>query len=89
MSELLRLPKDAIPMVSSAKKRDLTIYTMVSFNPTTMGVEIVGAKEEEICSFNAEWKAHQLPIPEHYIRRAFDELYESALEKMRRAGVVR
>lgn len=89
MTELMRLPKDAIPMVSSAKKRDITIYCATTFEKTTMGVEIMGAKEEDLCQFNAEWKAHQFPVKESHVRRAFEELCEHTLGKMRQAGLVR
>lgn len=88
MSELLRLPKDAIPMINTSKKRDVTIYCATTFEKTTMGVEIIGAKDEDICQFNAEWKANQLPVRERHVRKAFEELCEMTIEKMRRAGLL-
>lgn len=89
MSELLRIKKDDLPMLKGAKKRDVMIHSAVTITNTSGGVEIIGCKEDEICQHAGMWQAHKVPIPESHVRRAFDEMKELSIERMRKCGLIR
>jgi hypothetical protein len=88
-NELLRVPHDAIPMVKFAKKRDVMLHAACTIMGTTEGIEIIGQKDEEICQFAVHIPARQMPKKESHIRRAFEEMCEMTLNKMRSHGLLR
>lgn len=43
--------------------------------------------DQEVCQFAAEF--HKWPVPEHYFKKAFDDMYRANLSKALTAGIVK
>jgi hypothetical protein len=88
-NELLRVKHGDLPLLKKAARRDVMLHAACTIMSTSGGVEVIGEKEKEICQFAVHIPSHLVPKPESHIRRAFAEMCEMTLAKMRAAGLVR
>lgn len=70
-------------------KQDVMLHAAVTMVPRKDGISLIGEKDQEVCQFAAELFARKLPYPESHARRAFDELKEGCIRRMREAGMIR
>ena len=78
-----------------AKKRRVMVHSAITFCANQYLIGMEGAKpvyqadgkDEEVCQFAAEF--HNWPVPEHYFKKAFDDMYKANLEKARAAGIIK
>lgn len=88
--ELFRMKASDYPALKAAKsKRDVMIHTAVTIMGQTSGIEILGVKDDEICQFAGHWNGPTLPIPEHHVKHAFDEMAKACILRMRAYGLIR
>jgi hypothetical protein len=69
--------------------KDVMFHAAVTVVPRTNGVALIGDKDIELCQFAAEIPAKRMPLKESHARRAFDEMAEACIKRMRKAGMIR
>jgi len=77
-----------------AKKGRIMLHSAITLCAPKYLIGMEGAKpiyhsdgkDKEICQFAAEFE--KWPVPEHYFKKAFDDMYKANLEKARKAGMV-
>lgn len=68
---------------------DLMFHAAVTMVPRKNGIALIGQQDMEVCQFAAEIPFKKLPLKESHARRAFDEMKESCIQRMREAGFLR
>lgn len=68
--------------------RDVMFHAAVTIVPRKNGIAIVGEKDREVCQFACDILSRKLPLKESHARRAFDEMKEMCIQRLREAGLI-